>query len=333
MSADTGPIAHASSVTPRQVAPVRVALVSARAALALDEDLPPLIEAFTARGVLVETPCWDDQAVDWARYHVAVLRSTWDYAERVDEFLRWADRCAAQTHLLNPPAVLRFTTDKHYLLELARAGVPVVTTRFVEPGADARSELSRFLAGNAGEFVVKPAIGAGSRDAARYVPGEIERARAHVERLTAAGRSVMLQPYLEHVDEHGETAVIYIDGLFSHAVRKGALLRAGGELVTGLFAPEEINVREPDDNERHVAAAACAALPFERLLYARIDLIRDRSGEPVVLELELAEPSLFFNHAPGSAERFAAALLERMGVSEQAAGLARSGRSHANGDQ
>jgi glutathione synthase/RimK-type ligase-like ATP-grasp enzyme len=309
----------------RRAGSARIALVTCRQALDLDEDLAPLRAALEARGARVSTPRWDDPAVDWSACDLAVLRSTWDYAERVGEFLSWTERCAASTMLLNPPEVVRWNTDKHYLRELATAGVPVVPTRFVEPGADAHHALSRFLAAEDDavgigccdrfeEFVVKPTVGAGTRDAARYRYTEVLQARSHLERLLGAGRSVMLQPYLDRVDAHGETAVIYIDGVASHAIRKGPLLRSGAGLVEGLFAPEVITPREESPAERSVAAAAHAALPFARLLYARIDLVHERNGAPVVLEVELTEPSLFFAHAPASAGRFAAALLARLEV-------------------
>lgn len=301
---------------------VRIALVSADAALPLDEDMPPLVAALTAAGVEVTTPSWDDATVDWGRPSLALLRSTWDYVDRIDEFVAWCDRCAGQTRLLNPPAVVRWNTDKHYLVHLAQAGVPVVPTRFVEPGSDPAAEIDSFLGGTVHpvtvgsaceftEFVVKPSIGAGSRDAARYGRHEADRARQHVERLLAAGRSVMLQPYLGRVDDHGETAVLYLGGTYSHAIRKGPLLRAGTGLVEGLFAPEDIRPREPDSAELAVAAAAYAAIPFEPPVYARIDLIRDQDGAPVVLELELTEPSLFLAHAPGAAERLTRHLLRQ----------------------
>jgi len=298
----------------------KVALVTAREALALDEDLPPLVLALRALGTRVDTPCWDDPDVDWGSYDVAVLRSTWDYVDRLDEFLDWADRCAGQTRLVNSPAIVRWNVDKHYLVHLGHAGVPVVPTLFVEPGADAQAELTRFLAGGSGaftvgtcgpftQFVVKPSIGAGSRDVARYRGGEQGRAVEHIARLLAAGRSVMLQPYLDRVDDQGETGVVYIGGRYSHAFRKGPLLRLDQGFVSGLFAPEQITPREPDAEERRVAEAAFMACSLDEPLYARVDLIRDDHGLPVVLELELTEPSLFFLHAPEAAGRFADALL------------------------
>jgi O-ureido-D-serine cyclo-ligase len=300
---------------------VHVALVTSREALALDEDMPPLAAALARNGARVSTPSWDDANVDWSQFDVAVLRSTWDYVDRIDEFLAWVERCARQTRLANAPGVVRWNTDKHYLADLARTGVPVVPTRFVEPASDAGAALAAFLAAGPdalsvgmpvrfAEFVVKPSIGAGSRDTARYRCEDAARARAHLGRLVESGRSAMLQPYLPHVDEHGETAVIYLRGRYSHAIRKGPLLRVGDPLVAGLFAAEQIEAREPDAAERQVAAAAFGAIPFDPPLYARIDLIREPGGAPVVLELELTEPSMFFAHAPGAAARLAAAIMD-----------------------
>lgn len=304
---------------------LRIALVTARDALELDPDMPLLRTALENAGASVATPCWDDPAQDWGQYDAALLRSTWDYVERLEEFLAWCTRCARRTRLLNPPEIVRWNTDKHYLAALDRSGVPVVPTRFVEPGADASTELSTFLgAGEAavtvgspcdfGEFVVKPAIGAGSKDAARYRRSDTSPALGHLRRLLQAGRGVLLQPYLDRVDEQGETAVLYLGGEFSHAIRKGPLLRPGAKMVEGLFAPEEIRPRTAEAAELAVAAAAYAVVTSTTSApaYARIDLLRDPRGMPVVLELELTEPSLFLAHAPGGAAGFAQWLLRSL---------------------
>ncbi len=284
----------------------RVALVSARAARHLDEDLAPLLAALDEAGAEPLVADWDDPGVDWGGFRLALLRSAWDYTEHLAEFLAWADRISKLTPLLNPPALVRWNTDKHYLRDLARAGVPTVPTRFVEPGEDAARALNGFLAQEcAQEWVVKPAVGAGSRDAARYARGDEQTAAAHIERLLEAGRSVLLQPYLAQVDRHGETALIYFGGRFSHAIRKGPLLRRGAAPTDALFAEEHITPRTPAAEELQVAERVLAALPFAPPLYARVDEIRAEDGKPVLLELELTEPSLFFAHAPGAARRLA----------------------------
>ena len=215
--------------------------------------------------------------------------------------------------LLNPPPVVRWNADKHYLLELARSGLPVVASSFAEAGADPAAALEEFLARQTcAQLVVKPAVGAGARDTRRHARTALAETLAHMRRLLDAGRSVLLQPYLEGVDAQGETAVIHIGGDFSHAVRKGPLLPLGAPSTGALFAPEEITVRAPGTDELSVAQRVLAALPFGALLYARVDLIRDAAGTPCLLELELTEPSLYFGHAPGSAQRLVAATLARL---------------------
>ena len=289
----------------------RIALITAGAARNLDEDLAPLDAAISATGATPSIVEWDDASIDWARFDLAVLRSTWDYSTRLPEFLRWIDRVSPMTTLVNPREVVRWNTDKHYLAHLAKAGVPVVPSTFVEPGDDAARALDAFLASAGEEFVVKPSVGAGSRDAQRYGRDERDAALAHAKRLLDADRSVLLQPYLGRVDAHGETALIFFAGTFSHAIRKGPLLKRGEGPTRALFATEHIMPRTAGAQEIAVAERTLAAMPFGELLYARVDLIHDDDGAPRVLELELTEPSLFFEHAPGSADRFARAIIER----------------------
>jgi O-ureido-D-serine cyclo-ligase len=289
---------------------LNVALVTARPARGLDEDEPPLHMALQKAGCDVQIAEWDDSKIDWASFDIALLRSAWDYAERVSEFLVWVERASKLTHVLNPLAVVRWNTDKHYLAQLGKAGVAIVPSTFVEPGEDAGGAIRKFLALHAhAELVVKPAIGAGSRDTARHQRGELGPAVAHVRRLLDDQRSVLLQPYLARVDRDGETALMFFEGRFSHAIRKGPLLPPGGTATKGLFAAETITPRVPGADEMRLAQQVVAAVPFGTPLYARIDLIRDDKGAPCLLELELTEPSLFFAHAAESAEKFTAAVL------------------------
>lgn len=293
----------------------RIALVTAIAAAGVDDDLAPLLDACACAGLHVQVRAWDDATVGWSRFDAAILRSPWDYTARLDEFLAWCTRTSTQTRLLNPLPVVEWNTDKHYLGELVARGVPVVPTAFVEPDMEPLPALQAFLAAHAdaAEFVVKPTVGAGSKDAQRYARSQEFAAANHLARLLDAERSAMLQPYLASVDEHGETGLMYFDGQFSHAIRKGPLLRPGEGPTDHLFAAEAITPRMPSPDElalaeRVLSAARDALRLREAPLYARVDLIRDGDGEPCLLELELCEPSLFFAQAPGSAERFAALL-------------------------
>jgi hypothetical protein len=285
----------------------RVALVTCAELPDLEADDRLVIEPLAARGVRAEPAVWDDPRVDWAVYDLAVLRSPWDYVGRREAFVEWAHRVP---RLANPAEVVAWNTEKTYLEMLAADGVPVVPTDWVRPGESWERPA-------AGEYVVKPAIGAGSRDTGRYDladPTHSDLAAAHVARLQAAGRLVMVQPYLAAVDTDGETALLFIGGEFSHAIRKGAML-AGPDLPgSGLYRPERITARQPSPAQAEVAEKVLAAIPggAAGLLYARVDLIPGPDGSPVLVELELTEPSLFLDRSAGAAERLADAIAGRV---------------------
>ena len=279
-----------------------MALATCREQPAGDEDAPLLLAACSAAGLDADWRVWDDAAVDWGSYDLVVIRSTWDYVPRRDDFAAWAD---SVPRLANPADVVRWNTDKTYLRDLSAAGVPVVPTEHLDPGgaADWPADWA--------EVVVKPAVSAGGQDTARYGAGELDKARAHAAKLLDAGRRVLVQPYLAAIDEVGETAVVHVGGAYSHALGKAALLEPGGAAeIGGLWRPERIEAREPSAAERRLAGQALAAVPGgpERLLYARVDLLPGPDGTPLVIEVELTEPSLFLTAVPAGADRFAAAI-------------------------
>jgi glutathione synthase/RimK-type ligase-like ATP-grasp enzyme len=269
-----------------------------------DEDAAALVAALDALGVRARFHAWTDPGVDWAAGPV-VLRSTWDYATRRAEFLAWA-RCVPR--LLNPYEVVAWNTDKVYLAELVEAGIPTVPTELVPVGTAARLPAR-------GEFVVKPSVGAGSRGAGRFSAERHDEAAAHVAELHAAGHTVLVQPYLDGVDEQGERALVFVDGRFSHAVTKAAMLvAAAAHPVAGeeLYVAERITPARASVDELAVAeqAAAFVAERFGPQLYARVDLLPSSQG-PVVVELEVTEPSLFLTYADGAVDRFARAVAAR----------------------
>lgn len=272
-------------------------------------DLHPddrgIIEGLRARGRHALPAVWNDPAVDWQAGQAVVLRSTWDYTRARPEFLEWLEGLPCP--VFNPAEVVRWNTDKRYLETLRVAGVPITPTFYLEVGASLPDELG------AKECVVKPSVSAGSQDTIRLATDDRRAISAHVEAIHRQGKTVMVQPYLSGVESQGETALLYIDGRFSHAIRKGPILRETGRVATdSLFALEAVEAREPTADERELAARVLAALPFSGLLYTRVDLIPDDEGAPVVLEVELTEPSIFFEHGPGSQDRFVEAIVSRL---------------------
>jgi glutathione synthase/RimK-type ligase-like ATP-grasp enzyme len=274
----------------------RIAVATCAEVAELDAEGRLLLGRLQAAGLEPEACVWDEPTVAWADYDRVLVRSTWDYPGKLGAFETWVSARGGQ--LINPAAAIGWNLSKRYLVELERWGFPTVPTALLAPG-------DRFEPPAEGEFVVKPAVSAGSRDTARYRASERERAGRHAEALLAAGREVLVQPYLGSVDTEAETAVIVLGGRASHAVRKEPLLEPGQDLEQGLFRQEEVSPRQAEHAETELAEAVVERFAREVCapIYARVDLLRTDGGRPVVLELELIEPSLFLDHHPPAADR------------------------------
>lgn len=288
-----------------------------RVAIATCAELPDgftdderLIDALTDRGVDAAHERWDAEEIDWGAFDAVVIRSTWDYARRREEFVAWAE--SVGDRLWNPPSVVRWNSDKRYLGDLADAGLPVIETAFAAPG-DPLPPLDR-------EVVVKPNVSAGGRDTGRFGAARASEALALVEEIQGSGRVAMVQPFQPSVDERGETACVFVAGEFSHGLRKRAVLRPdevapvrddaiGAAEV--MYSADLVGPGEATADEIELAEATLAAVchRFDAdLLFARVDMLHDTNGNPVLLELELIEPSLYFDQVPGAANRLADAI-------------------------
>lgn len=263
----------------------RIVLAGCQALPEGDGDDAELVPALAEHGLHARWLSWDDP--DTLTADLVILRATWDYIERLDEFLEWTTKVR---NLVNAPAVVAWNTDKRYLADLADAGVPVIPSWFVAPGE--RVRIPR------GEIVVKPSVGAGSVGAQRFT--DDDAARRHVAALHAEGRTALVQPYDQRVED-GETALVFLGGRESHAFTKGPILPSPGSKPafdeSGTYAEESLTPAEPDFelwDVGHAALAAAAAhlgIDAAELLYARVDVIGGPT-DPQLLELELVEPSL-----------------------------------------
>ncbi|HEY4277771.1 MAG TPA: hypothetical protein VGM91_06105 [Conexibacter sp.] len=294
----------------------RIALVTCAALPALDPDDRLLAEALRELGAEVETPVWNAPAVEWRRYDLALLRSPWDYHLERDRFVAWAAATATVTTLLNPSTVIAWNTDKSYLRALAEQGVPTVPTAWVErERAAARLAAAVASGGWSGrDVIVKPTIGLGSSGLLRVSPGEQgDAGQAHLARLVADG-DVMVQPFLDSLEREGELSLVYFGGELSHVVRKRPV--AGEFRVQPEFGAAAIP-EQPTEKQLEVAGRALAAIGAmtadseSELVYARVDLVTGDDGTPLLMELELVEPTLYLESAPGSADRLARLVVER----------------------
>jgi hypothetical protein len=291
----TPPIIHTVKLARPDVFHPRIVFAGCRSLPHGDGDDDRLVAALRTRGLSARWLPWDDPATRDA--DLVVLRATWDYADRLEEFLSWT---RSVRHLLNSAELVGWNVDKRYLEDLRGFGVPVVPTRYF--AADAPVTIP------AGEVVVKPAVAAGSAGARRFVTAAA--ARAHAAALQAQGRAVLVQPYDRRIVD-GETALVFLNGEESHAFTKGPILPPEGAAPefedTGTYATEALSPADPDESVWQVGRLAVSAVtqrfdiePAE-LLYARIDVIGS-GADPRLLELELVEPSLGFGQL-GAADR------------------------------
>lgn len=282
---------------------VDVALATAAQMPKPDPESHLLVDALAALGVAAAMQPWDEPA-DWERFPLVVSRTPWDYFHRAEEFMAWVGHVAACTQLQNPAEVIVWNGHKSYLLDLDRAGVPVVPTALVERGCD--DAVQEAALDGHGEVVVKPAVSGGAIGALQASASE-ERTREHLREL-AAGGDVLVQPFLESVARRGEASLIFFDGLLSHAVRK---VPADGDYRVQELYGGSLHAHEPSGEELAIAEAALAAAPAATA-YARIDLVEGDAG-PLLMEAELIEPELFLPLDPEAAGRFATCLVRRLG--------------------
>jgi glutathione synthase/RimK-type ligase-like ATP-grasp enzyme len=285
------------------VVPARyLALATATTVTKEDFDMPPLRAALAAAGVPARLLAWDDLAAqaDFLGATACLIRSTWNYVRQHERFCTWVDTLGAATTLWNPAPVVRWNSHKGYLLELEGKGIAIIPTRLV-PRASA-SSLSDVM-GTWTDVVVKPAVSAGSFGTLRVNPENREAGEQHLADFTRE-RDMLVQRYEPSVEDYGERSLIWLDGDFTHAVRKTARFLGDQERVSSQAMPIA-------DDERALAERVLAEAPGP-LLYARVDLVRDPAGQPRLMELELIEPSLFFDQQPGSAAKLARAISRRL---------------------
>ena len=281
----------------------RIALATCTGFAELKADDELLLAALRERGFAAEPAVWDEEGLEWGRFDLCLVRSTWDYEDKHREFLEWARRVERETALWNPAETIVWNSDKRYLEELARRGVPTVPTAWVEPGSGI--VLEELLAERGwDEAVVKPAVDLGARNLRRARAGAADGALEAVLRRGEA----MVQPFLPSLEEDGELSLVFIAGELTHAVRKRP---AAGDFRVQSSWGGTVRREEPAEPERELATQALADLRPQPL-YARVDLVRDLAGDPALIELELIEPNLSLRENPTAVDALAAAVAARL---------------------
>lgn len=266
--------------------------------------LERLQQALALGGVAATPTPWPDHVEDASaltRYPLVLPLLAWGYHR---DHALWLKGCAtwaeAGVRMLNPPSVLGWNSDKSYLDRLARQGVAIPSTLWIdEPSrADVNAAFERF---GADEIVVKPRVSGGAWKTLRLRRGEA---------MTDAPEGpAMIQPYLPTIETEGETSLLFFGGRLSHVVRKQPV--PGEFRVQVQYGGGYIALPGPPEGALELAGRTLAAIG-EDLLYARIDMARAADGDWLLMEAELIEPDFYLGTAPAGGQRFADAVRARL---------------------
>lgn len=263
-------------------------------------------EALIKRGIKTERVSWQDASIRWARFDAALFRTTWNYFHHFASFQAWLTRAEKEVRLFNPPTLVRWNWDKHYLAELESKGVNVVQSHYLEPGSSI--DLAEELAARPDrELIIKPCISGGARHTYRMTTDNLRSLQDAVRDLQES-EAFMVQDVQRSVLSRGEVSLLLFDGMFTHAVRK--IPKHGEFRVQDDFGGTVVRY-EPTEDELKLAKTAVEALPSSAV-YARIDVVQDNDGLPALMEAELIEPELFLRREPRAATTFAASLARHM---------------------
>ncbi len=283
-----------------------IGLATSAALPLLDDDSRLLLYALQKRNIDAQPLIWDDPAVDWGDMEMCLVRSTWDYTPRKDQFLAWAQQVAEVTQLWNPFEVIRWNTDKVYLQDLEARGVRIVPTRWVAAGEP--FDLAAVMASNQWEqAVIKPTVSANGNDTHWVTPENMADVQAQMA-LLAQTRSLMIQPFIQSITTVGEYSFVFVDGAFTHAVVKKP---QSGQFKVHEHLGGTTRRYQPMAEEIAFAESVLDAAGFETL-YGRVDMVVDDKNRLCVSELEVVEPSLYLVHAPETADILADVLQMRL---------------------
>jgi glutathione synthase/RimK-type ligase-like ATP-grasp enzyme len=265
-----------------------------------------LQKALEKRGITSVRLDWADPKIDWSRFKAIVLRTTWDYFERIDEFISWLKRVEKETMVINEPGLIWWNLDKHYMRDLREKGIPVVESRFIEKGEklDLKQEIEDF---GWEEAVIKPCISGAARHTYRVNRDKADKIDEIIKPVLAK-EAFILQPFLNDVEKTGEDTLVVIGGVVTHAVRKVA---KPGDFRVQDDHGGTVHHHEPSEEQIRLAErtfSVCKPVPA----YGRVDMVRDNNGNWVVMELEIIEPELWLRFCPEAAEKFAEVLASRL---------------------
>ena len=278
---------------------MKIALASCDNLPGWEVDDLPLIAELESLGAEVHTPAWTGE-VDWDAFDATVIRTTWDYHTRPQEYLDWT---RTVPRLFNSLPVIEWNINKSYLRDLESRGIPIAPTIWIQTGAQASvADALDQLQTTTG--FLKPLVGACASDTLRFNADEIEQAQSFLDERS--NQEMMIQPYLRSVESEGELSAIFVDGEFTHGVQKIPV--KGDYRVQDDFGAEDRPYSFTQEEIHSMKTIFNHVPDGDSLLYARVDYLRADDGLLLLNELELIEPSMFLRHSVEAAIKFANAI-------------------------
>lgn len=260
-----------------------------------------LQEALQNCGHRGEIVVWDDPAVDFNQYDLAIIRSCWDYDTRLEEFLSKMEVISHQLLLVNSYDLVKWNSDKSYLLELAQRGIAVIPSQIIH----SLSEVS--IPCHWQQVVVKPTVSASGKDTSRYFSYELDSIRKACQALLDKHKVPILQKYIASVETKGELSSVVIDSKITHTMVKTPA--EGNFLVHDHYGGTSL-VKLIGQGEEDYIRGILAKLD-QIPLYMRIDYLPNPEGGFFLLELEEIEPGLYLSENKESPRLLAKAIIDR----------------------
>jgi glutathione synthase/RimK-type ligase-like ATP-grasp enzyme len=273
---------------------------------AIEEENNLLLQYLQQKGLDIQKEIWNDPKVDWAAYDLAVLKAPWDYFDKYEEFVNWLNKLEQlNVRLLNPVQTVQWNSDKHYLQEIAEAGLEVIPTIFIEKGE--QPELTDYFEKlNSEQIIIKPAVSGGAKNTFALKREDIEAAKANIYELLQS-EAFMAQPFIEQIKEEGEWSLVFFNGKFSHCLLKKA---KSGDFRVQHVHGGSVHPMPASEEMLHIAQQYVDKFA-QGCLYARVDGVMI-DGTFSLMELELIEPFLYLDSSQNGFENYFEALQKMM---------------------
>lgn len=266
-----------------------------------DNTLDALRPAFAQLDMTIEEVCWDDESADWSSFDGVIIGTTWDYWDRQEKFIATLEQIGSQTLMMNSASTVSWNIHKSYLRDFADKGQKLIPTLWIDNPSPSEIQ-NAFSYFDCESVVAKRQVGAGADGQFRF---------SRTDEIPELSHPMMVQPFLPAIQTEGELSFIFIDGQFSHALKKSA--KAGDYRIQSSYGGTEAAI-SPSADDLEQASRVLNAVDDD-LLYARVDMLRSETGELYLMELEAIEPYLYPLEGPELGPRMAQAVARRLSSS------------------